>query len=129
MFEAGLHKLLDDNSSAIGGVFYPGEVPQGSATPVGSYFEVTPRPDPTFDTAGPQQPRFQFDCYGKTALEAMTIRDGLVGFLPSQRNVFLNDGSYFQGAQLCDRSGARFDQDRRQWYCIVEFYLFYNFAG
>jgi|SRR6185312_16604524 len=127
MFEAGLVKLLTDNAPAIGGVFYPGELPQQAALPAGTYTVVAAPQEPTTETPGLQRHRYQFDCYGSTSLAAMTLRDGLRAFLNGYVGG-LTDGTFLQNASLADMQGPRFDPDRKQFYCMVEFYLLFNFS-
>lgn len=128
MLDAGLHDLLEANKASIANAsFWPGELPQNQTGACGTYMCVGGSSDPTLDTSGMQRPRYQFDCYGDSALQAMTVRSALIDLL-NQFSGTLTDGTVLQNADLIQYTGPHFDQDRRKFYCMVEFYLIHDFG-
>ncbi|GGA80703.1 hypothetical protein GCM10011507_34900 [Edaphobacter acidisoli] len=89
------------------------------------------RSDPTFETSGLQMLRVQFDCYAvgtasaSGAKTAYQVRDALTQLLNGYRGA-LPDGSWLEGAELIQMIDF-FESAARQYRCMVEFYLYFNF--
>jgi len=128
--KAGLFSLLSGFSgiTALAGTrFYPITVPENPTLPAIRYLYVGGSSDPTFETSGLQKLRIQFDCLGATADDADALRTALIQALNGYRGA-LSDGTYLQLADLLGPGTDFFDNDARQYRCIVEFYLYFDFA-
>jgi hypothetical protein len=71
LFVEDLYSYLSTAATAASDRIYPNSLPQGATLPAVRYFKVSNPPEITQD--GPSDlwhPRFQFDCYAKTYLEA-----------------------------------------------------------
>ena len=79
--QAGLFTLLTNEPTIfalIGTRLYPITLPENPTLPAIRYTVVGGMSMPTFETSGMNRWRFQFDCYGATADDAMTDRKSTV---------------------------------------------------
>lgn len=106
---------------------YPVTLPEIPTLPAATYHVIGGTSDPTFETSGMQKLRIQFDHYGNTYADANTLREAtrvlLNGFVGA-----LSDGTYLEDAQLI-QSVDFFENDARQYRCMSEFYLYFNFTN
>ncbi len=129
MIETGIFALLTGNaniSAIVGTRVYPGNLPEPPVLPAISHRLVGGNSDPTFDTSGLQRQRREFNCHAGTDDAALALRAVLIQEMNGYRGV-LSDGTVLQNMDLV-QSMDFFDEDPRQFRCMVEFYLYFTFA-
>lgn len=104
---------------------YPIVLPTDCPMPALRYSFAGGMSEPTFDTSGLQRVRVQFDCFGANQDDAMQLRWALIRFLNGYSGELI-DGTVLQLAQLIQQVDF-FEQGPRQFRCMVEFYLTFNF--
>lgn len=125
--KAGLFSLVTGNaavSALIGTQMYPITLPEPPTLPAIRYHVAGGSELPTFDTAGMQQWRFQFDCVAVDADTADALRSALIACLNGYVGV-LSDGTRLSARFLGPLEF--FDSDPRQYRCAAEFYLNFTF--
>jgi hypothetical protein len=135
MTQAGLYALLVGNSELntltelgqiIGGRLTPVLLPEGSPMPAMTYRIVASRSEPTFSGSGAQKLRVQFDAYSSDTYDnAAAARDALRSLLNGYSGT-LSDGTFLQAAELIQQIDF-YENDARQFRCMSEFYLSFNF--
>lgn len=126
--KAGIYSLLTANvglSALIGARVYPIVLPEAPTLPAIRYQFAGGASEPTFETSGMQRLRVQFDCFGADPDSADATRSALINALNGYQGL-LSDGTYLQNADLI-QSVDFFENDARQYRCMVEFYLYFNF--
>lgn len=129
---SGLYSLLRGNAglaAIIGDRITPVLLPEGQQLPAMTYQVVGGTSSPTFESAGMQKLRIQFDFFADAENgsfdDAMNARDAhrqlLNGYTGS-----LTDGTYLQRATLIQYID-HFDNDARQYRCSAEYYLWFVF--
>ena len=129
MIQAGIFSLLSQNTSIsalIGSRIYPVLLPEDSTLPAMTYHVIGGASMPTLSTSGMQRMRMQFDCWGQTYDDAATLRSTLISALNGYQGT-LSDGTNLQFAQLIGPGTDFFEDAPRQFRCMCEFYLFFNF--
>lgn len=116
--DAGFHAASPGGISAV-------LLPEKVTLPATTYQIIVGTSEPTFDTSGLQTTRVQFDCFGSSYADAYAAREALIQALNGYRGALV-DGSFLQGA-LVITSVDFFADAPRQYRCMVEFYLMYNF--
>jgi hypothetical protein len=138
--QAGLYALLVGNSELntltdlgqiIGGRLTPVLLPEDSVLPAMVYHLIGGRSAPTFSGSGAQVLRVQFDAYSSatsgTYDQAASAREALRCLLNGYSGM-LSDGTELQAAELI-QSIDFFENDARQFRCMSEFYLYFNFPS
>jgi hypothetical protein len=127
--KAGIYSLLTANaglSALIGTRVYPIMLPEAPTLPAIRFQYVGGSSEPTFDTSGMQKLRVQFDCMGADPDSADAVRTAMYGL--NGYSGLLSDGTLLQNFDLLGPGIDFFDSDARQFRCMVEFYLWFNFA-
>lgn len=127
MIEQGIYTLLAANSSIVAMVgtrISPVVLPENSSLPALTFHVVAGASTPTFETGGQQRLRLEFNCWGATYLDAITLRNTLVSALNGYQGL-LSDGTYLQNANQLQNADF-FDHDARLYRAMVEFYLYFN---
>lgn len=104
---------------------FPVEVPEDVTLPALLYRFVGGTSSPTLMTSGMQKARVQFDCYGETYDDASALRNAVVAALNGYQGT-LADGTLLQNAWALGPGTDFFEDDPRQFRCMVEFYLMYT---
>jgi hypothetical protein len=108
---------------------YPVELPPDPIYPCISYRLIGGSQEETFDTAGAQQQRFEFNCYGSNYASAVAVRRALIGSGDSPAlNGFgglVADGSLLQLVTKINEMDF-FDSDAREYRAMVEFYFHFS---
>jgi hypothetical protein len=130
VLQTGLFALLSGNAAIAaiaGSSIFPVTVPESTPMPALTYQIVGGNSMATLNTSGLQKLRMQFDCYGNDYLTAATLREtlrqALNGFVGQ-----LADGTFLQNAELIQNIDF-FENDARQFRCMAEFYLFFDFTS
>lgn len=126
---AGLFSLLTADSgiaALIGTRVYPVMLPEDPTLPALLYKFVGGASSPTLTTSGMQRSRLEIDCYGATYDDASALRSAVIAALNGFQDE-LGDGTYLQNAELLNPGLDFFEDEPRQYRCMVEFYLFYTF--
>jgi len=133
MFEIGLASLLQASTaitSLVGQRIFPVAIPKsevplnGPIPPTLVYKTIGSQSTPTFDTAGLQRTRIEFTCWGTTYIQAITLRDALIGVLQGYRGV-LSDGTNLQTVLVITGTDD-FLQDSLSYCATQEFYFLHN---
>lgn len=126
---AGLFSALTADAgiaALIGTRVYPVMLPENPTLPALIYKFVGGRSTPTLTTSGMQRSRLEIDCYGATYDDASALRSAVIAALNGLQGQ-LADGTYLQNADLLNPGLDFFEDEPRQYRCMVEFYLFYTF--
>lgn len=126
--KAGIFSLItgDANVGQLNGTrVYPILLPEAATLPAIRYQFAGGSSEPTFETSGMQKLRVQFDCFGLDPDSADVLRSTLIKALNGHVGA-LSDGTYLQNADLI-QSVDYFENDARQYRCMVEFYLYFDF--
>jgi hypothetical protein len=133
MLEIGLTSLLQASTaitSLVGQRIFPiaipkSETPQnGPVPPTLVYKAIGSQSTPTFDTAGLQRKRIEFACWGTTYIQAITLREALIGVLQGYRGT-LSDGTTVQTVLVITGTDD-FLQDSLSYCATQEFYILFN---
>lgn len=126
----GIFALLSGESTIsalVADRIYPLLLPEGVALPAITFQEIGGVSLPTFETSGMQKPRFQFDVFGNTYEDANACRLALRKFLNGYHGTLV-DGTYLQKVDLIQQSDT-FEEYPRQFRCMSEFYLSFDFPN
>lgn len=85
-------------SALIGTRFYPGALPQNATLPAVTYRQIS-GPD-TAGTTGVSHPRYQFDCWGSTYIDASNVADQVEAAF---RDHVAADSPAFRGGRRASR--------------------------
>jgi Protein of unknown function (DUF3168) len=124
----GLFSLLTADagiSALIGTRVYPVVLPENPTLPALLYKFVGGQSDPTLDTSGEQKLRLELDCYGASFDDASALRDAVTAALNGYQGT-LSDGTFLQNAWRLSPGVDFFEDEPRQYRCMVEFYLLYT---
>jgi hypothetical protein len=127
MIEQGLMTLLAGNApiAALVGTRISWVVlPENSTLPALTFQNVGSISSPTFETRGMQRMRVQFDCWGATYLDAITLRKAVETLLDGFQGT-LSDGTYLQNVVSLQQVDF-FDHDVRVFRAMIEFRLYYD---
>jgi len=105
----------------------PVTLPEIPTLPAATYQIVGGSSEPTFQTSGMQKLRVQFDHYGNTYSDANGLREATRVLLNGYSGT-LSDGTVLQKADLI-QSVDYFENDARQYRCMSEFYLWFDFSS
>lgn len=134
MFESDLASFLAANagvaalvSDANGARISPLPLPEGSIFPALTYHMVAAPPDQAFDGDGLVQARMQIDCwcdgasgaYGGAAQLAIAVRQALDSLAGAMGTTDV------RGVQCINRGTASFEDARRLYRRMLEFYFWY----
>ena len=103
------------------------QLPERVTLPAATALIVSSLSDPTFESSGLQKVRVQFDCYALTYGEASDARNALVDVLNGYIG-HLADGTDLQNADQIQAIDF-FEDDSRQFRCMVEFYLYFDVSS
>lgn len=126
----GIFALLSGESTIsaiVADRVYPLLVPEGVTLPAMTFQFPAGRSYPTFKTSGLQMLRMQVDVFGETYEDANAGREALRKFLNGYQGT-LADGTKLQNVDLM-APGDTYEEYPRQFRCILEFYLYFNFAN
>lgn len=130
MLIIGLVALLksDDALSAlIEGRISPVLLREGICLPALTYHIVGGSSSPTLNTSGMQRVRIEFDAFGRSYLEAANVREALRILLNGYQGP-LSNGMYLQNVEFVQAVDF-YDSDPRQFRCMSEFYVYFNFPS
>jgi hypothetical protein len=127
MIDAVLYPLLTGQSSIaalVGTNVFPVVFPQGfDSFPALTYHVVGMHEDPTFQTAGMNRYRVQFDCWALTYAAASALRSALVaslnGFTGAVNGVNIQNARVLQPIDF-------YEHEALQFRLAVEFYITCN---
>lgn len=130
MIEAGLFQLLS-TATAITAIcqtrIYPVVLPTGPKYPAMTYQVIVAPQSQTMNTAGMQHWRLQFDCWGDTYGDAVSLRAALIKTLNGAGQL-LGDGTFLQNAHL-NTISEDFASAARVYRCIADITLDFNFSS
>lgn len=112
-------------SNLAGTRLYPVTLPEAPTLPAATYHIIGGTSEPTFETSGMQKLRVQFDHYGNTYAAANQLREATRTLLNGYQGT-LSDDTVLQNANLI-QSVDFFENDARQYRCMSEFYLYFDF--
>lgn len=130
MIQIGIFSLLTGFpgvAALVGTRVIPVTLPEPPILPALTYQFAGGSSQPTFETSGMQKQRVQFDCWGQSYDDAASLRAALIAALNGYQGA-LSDGTYLQNAELL-QSMDFFENEARQYRCMVEFYLWYDFPS
>jgi hypothetical protein len=141
MTQAGLYALLVGNSELntqtdlgqiIGGRLTPVLLPEDSVLPAMTYKLIYGRGQQTLKTSGAQKVRVEFNAYASAVTgtydQAAQAREALRCLL-NQFSGTLSDGTILNNVELVNSGTDFFENDTRQFRCMSEFYLYFNFPS
>jgi hypothetical protein len=107
----------------IGTGIYPGEVPQGATLPAITYSFPGMRSYPTQSSGGMFRYRVEFNCWGKSVLDAALVRQALISSLHTFTGTV--DGLFIQDMWVCNVMDFN-EHELLQYRRMVEFYILAN---
>lgn len=128
---AGIFSLLTANaavSALIASRVYPVLLPEDPTLPAICYKLIGGRSDATLSTSGMQRTRLEINCYGADYDGASALRTAVIKALEGYQGA-LSDGTFLQNADLVSPGTDFFEDEPRQYRCMVEFYLLYTFQN
>ena len=111
---------LNPVTNIVGTRIYPVVLPTQPTLPAIHYRIVGGSSTPTNDTYGNQRYRFEVNCWGLTYLDAVTLRSAVIQTLQEYGGAGVSI-RYIQPLDL-------YESELRQYRCIAEFYVYFNFA-
>lgn len=127
MIEQGLVKLVQDNSGVAaiatqGGGFLV-ELPKGQVLPSWTYQRVSTVPNTTLlSTKGLRIARFQIDCYGAQAADALNLRIAIANVLDGYQGTLPDPDSTFVSSCIpSDEMDYPYDEASRTWRSMLEY--------
>jgi len=118
--DAGMAVLIGDR-------LIPDGAAQEMAYPYVTYQRITTQSATHLDGDGNLDwPRFQFDCWAKTAIEALTIAEALRTFLCPKPAADRTGAGLFFSATFQDQRGPTRDEETRNFGCSSDFFIWYE---
>jgi hypothetical protein len=124
VIEEGVLSLANQaTADTFGGRFYADTLPDKVTYPAGvMHAGIGGSASPTFDTAGMQRIRYQFDFAGKSRRDAVLGREAVVAALDGFYGV-TPSGDYIEDIEFIQPIGLPYDSDKLVYWCACEFYV------